>query len=399
MEYAPFVDRIKSLGSDAWDIHFKAVEAVKQGKDVIVLSVGDPDFKTPDIICEAATAAINAGDTHYTEICGYPELRQEIANKHNIVANVPVKEKPITQEHVIIVPGAQNGLYCTATCLLSAGDEAIVLDPAYLTYEATLKASGATVVKVPTLTDSYFRLDPVALRQAVTSKTKAIFFANPNNPTGRMMDLDELEEIAAIAREFDLWVVSDEVYSGLAFEKTHQNIQSLEGMSERTVVLGSLSKSHAMTGWRIGWVIANPTLIKHIGQIVLNMFYGLPGFIQQAGIVALQNYDAISQEMNKVYQHRCALVLNQLQDCPLIKLIKPDSGMFLLLDIRAMDISTKEFTWGLFDNYGVSLLDAEAFGSATKGFVRLSFSVSEEQLTEACKRIKRFVTELTVNTQ
>lgn len=389
MNYSPFVERIKSQGGDAWNIHFEALNAQRNGEDVIILSIGDPDFKTPDIICDSAIEAIKAGDTHYTDTCGETKLREKIVDLFNLSS-----QSPIGIENVAVLPGTQNGLYCTAACILSEGDEVIMLDPAYVTYEATLKSSGATVVPVPTLTDQYFRVDCTALRNAVTAKTKAIFFANPNNPTGRVMNKDELEEIAAIAREFDLWVVSDEVYNALSFEKEVYSIRDLAGMEDRCIVLSSLSKSHAMTGWRAGWMIANKTMIEHIGNVALNMFYGLPGFIQKAAITALENHHEIAASMRDVYKKRCNLMMTGLRDCPAIELIEPDAGMFILMDIRKLGLSASAFTWALYKHTGVAALDAEAFGRCTKGFVRLSFSVNEQQLTEACVRINKFVTAL-----
>jgi len=392
LNYSPFVERIKSQGGKAWDIHFEALHDQKKGADVIVLSVGDPDFNTPDIICESAIKAIKEGDTHYTETCGQIELREKIVERFNLTT-----QYPITFEQVAVLPGTQNGLYCAAACLLDHDDEVLVLDPAYLTYEATLRASGATVVMVPTITDEYFRLDPIALRNAVTSKTKAIFFANPNNPTGRVMSREELEEIAVIAKEFDLWVVTDEVYNCLSFEKETLSIRDLEGMSERCVVLCSLSKSHAMTGWRTGWMIANKTMIEHVEQVALNMFYGLPGFIQQAAATALDNYDEITQSMRDIYRKRRDLTLNALKDCPAIKVLKPDAGMFLLLDLRALPMSTEEFAWALYKHKGVSTLDAAAFGKTADGFIRISFTVDDAQLLDACTRITAFVTDIINN--
>lgn len=393
MNYSPFVDRIKSQGGDVWNIHFEALNAQRKGEDTIILSVGDPDFNTPDVICDSAIRAIKEGDTHYTDTCGHMALREKIAEVHNQTA-----KHAVGVENVVVLPGTQNGLYCAATCLLTAGDEVLVIDPSYVTYEATLKSTGATIVPVPTLKEEHFRLSHTALRKLVTEKTKAIFFANPNNPTGRVMDRDELEEIAAVAKEFDLWVVSDEVYQSLSFSKEVISIRELEGMQERTITLSSLSKSHAMTGWRSGWMIANPTMIGHIENLTLNMFYGLPGFVQQAAITALEHYQSISSSMLEVYKHRRYLVMDMLKDCPAVKLITPDAGMFVLVDIRQLNISAKEFTWSLYRHTGVATLDAEAFGSCTKGFIRLSFSVSESELTEACSRIKKFVTELVEGT-
>jgi arginine:pyruvate transaminase len=392
LNYSPFVERIKSQGGKAWDIHFEALNAQRKGEDVIVLSVGDPNFNTPDIICNSAIQAIKEGDTHYTDTCGQVALREKIAERFNLST-----QTPIDFEQVAVLPGTQNGLYCAAACLLDHGDEVLVLDPAYLTYEATLRASGAKVITVPTLTDQYFRLDPVALRNAVTSNTKAIFFANPNNPTGRVMDREELEDIAAIAKEFDLWVVTDEVYNSLSFEKEVISIRELEGMAERCVVLCSLSKSHAMTGWRTGWMIANKTMIEHVEQVALNMFYGLPGFIQQAAITALDNFETITQSMRDIYSKRRDLALDALKNCPSINVLSPDAGMFVLLDLRKLNISTEDFAWALFKQKGVSTLDASAFGKSSKGFIRLSFTVSDEQLVEACHRITAFITDIVDN--
>lgn len=389
MEYSPLVERIKSEGGDAWNIHTKALEAQQNGQDVIILSVGDPEFNTPDVVTNEAINALKSGETHYTEMRGYDELRDAIAEHYNRTSKVPV-----TSDEIIIVPGTQNGLYTTAQCILSPGDEVLMLDPSYVTYQATLQATGAKVVKVPTNSDDYFRLDCEALRQAVTTKTKAIFFANPNNPTGRMMDQSEIQAIADLANEHDLWVVSDEVYGYLNFEKPHLNIRDLPGMAERTVVVSSLSKSHAMTGWRSGWVIANRELTEHIERLALNMFYGLPGFIQKAAITAIKHFDEISAQMRAVYQRRCELVIEHLSDCESIKVMKPDAGMFVLLDIRELPVTSDQFIWGLFDNQLVATLDASAFGKAASGFIRLSFAIGEDRLIEACKRIKRYVSEL-----
>jgi arginine:pyruvate transaminase len=389
LNYSPFVDRIKSQGGDAWNIHFKATDDLRAGRNVIILSVGDPDFNTPEVICESAISAIREGDTHYMDTKGHPGLREKIAEHFN-----KTTQYPIDYENVVVVPGTQNGLYCAAACLLSQGDEVLVPDPAYLTYEATLRSSGATVVPVPTKADEYFRLQLEELRSRVTAKTKAIFFANPNNPTGRVMDAEELEAIASVAREYDLWVVSDEVYSSLSFSKECVSIRELDDMQERTVVISSLSKSHAMTGWRAGWMIANKAMIEHMDPLLLNMLYGLPGFVQQAAVTAIDHADQIVPEMLEVYRERRDVVKAELADCPGIRLLEPDAGMFMLVDIRQLNIGTEQFTWALYEHTGVSTLDAAAFGSSASGLIRLSFTLNTGKLAEACQRIRNFVRDL-----
>lgn len=389
MKFSTLVGRVDSPSGDAWAIHFAAIEAQREGQDVLVLSVGDPDFSTSDAICQSAIQALLGGDTHYTDVPGKPALRDAIAQLHSRTFG-----RVVARENVIAMAGAQNGLFSTALCLLESGDEVLVLDPMYLTYAATLESSGAMMVRVSTLPEENFRVSEAALRAAVTPRTRAIFFANPNNPTGRVMDLDELQSIARVANEFDLWVVADEVYESLAFEKPHISLCTLEGMSERTVTIGSLSKSHAMTGWRVGWVIAQPTLIEHLERLSLNMFYGLPGFVQAGAITALECYDEVSTSMRDVYRKRRDLMLKRLGQCPGLTMLAPESGMFILVDIRQTGLETQDFAWRLFRETGVAVLDAEAFGATAKGFIRLSFALSESQLEDAATRIKGFVERL-----
>lgn len=386
MRFSPLVDRIAGHGVAAWDIHYAACEAQERGEDVILLSVGDPDFATPDFITEAAITALRAGDTHYTHIAGRTELRQAIAARY-----AKSLGREVLAENVITMAGAQNALFVASLCLLQAGDEVISLDPMYVTYEATLRASGATLVRVACDPDSGFRLDAARLAAAITSRTRALFLSNPNNPTGVTLDLAELQAIAELAIAHDLWVVVDEVYESLCYEHEYVSLGSLPGMAERCVVVSSLSKSHAMTGWRMGWIVATPALIRHAENLSLSMVYGLPGFVMEAALVAVTAHAEVTVGMREIYRRRRDLVVAELQDCPAISVLKPDAGMFVLLDVRATGLSSLEFAWRLLRETGVSVLDAAAFGEPAQGFVRLAFTVSDEHLTQACQRIKTFV--------
>ncbi|MBB1607754.1 MULTISPECIES: aminotransferase class I/II-fold pyridoxal phosphate-dependent enzyme [unclassified Pseudomonas] len=386
MRYSSLVDRMVGPGAAAWDIHYAAVAAQRAGEDAIVLSVGDPDFATPAFITDAAVVSLQAGDTHYSDVAGRPELRQAIADLYRRRFDLQVGA-----DNVIVLAGAQNALFAAALCLLEAGDEVIVFDPVYVTYEATLKATGAKLVAVPTPADNGFRLDAAALEAAITPRTKAIFFANPNNPTGVVMRPDELRAIAAVAERHDLWVVVDEVYEALTFEQPHQSFAALPGMAARTLSLGSLSKSHAMTGWRAGWIVAEPKLVGHIENLALNMLYGLPGFVQEAALAAVRRHDEVAAGMREVYRRRRDLVLRQLARSPRLKVLSPEAGMFVMVDVRGTGLSSLDFAWQLFRARGVSVLDAAAFGPQADGFVRLSFTLADETLAEACERILGFV--------
>src|SRR5580704_3124615 len=250
MKYSSLVERLQGKRTSAWEIHHAAQQALERGEDVIILSVGDPDFATPEVIVERAVSALRGGDTHYAEVVGRLPLRAAIAKEF-----VRQTGCHADADNVIAVAGAQNGLFATSLCLCEAGDEVIVPEPMYLTYEASVRASGATLVPVAVDPSRGFHLDCAALEAAITPRTKAIFFATPCNPTGVVMPRADLERIAQLARQHDLWVLSDEVYGDLTFEREHVSIASLDGMAERTVTIASLSKSHAMAGWRVGWVI------------------------------------------------------------------------------------------------------------------------------------------------
>ncbi len=386
MNYSELVHRIGGGGVEAWTIHFEAMAAAARGADVIVLSVGDPEFAAPQAITEAAVDALRGGDTHYTTIAGRPALRQRIARQHSRQSG-----QPVDADNVIVVSGAQNGLFCASLCLCGPGDEVLVPEPLYLTYEATIRVSGATLVPVPVHADDSFRIDLDALEKAITARTRALFFATPCNPSGVVMNRAELRRIAALACQHDLWVVADEVYGALTFEAEHISIASLDGMAARTATVSSLSKSHAMAGLRIGWVVAPAELIRHMDKLLLCMLYGAPGANQQAACLALDQFDDVTADIRATYRRRRDLVHALLADVPGLRCPKPEAGMFLLLDIRSTGLSSSDFAWGLFRQTGVSVLDAQAFGPSARGFVRLGLVVDDERLVEACRRLVAYV--------
>lgn len=389
MRFSPRVERISGKGAAAWAIHSEAIAAQRAGADIIVLSIGDPDFATPAPIIDTAVAAMRAGDTHYSDIQGRLALRQAIARDHHESGGAEVGP-----ENVIVLAGAQNALFSASLCLFEPGDEVIVLDPMYVTYEATIRVSGASLVPVAPVPESGFRPDPRAIERAVTLNTRAILFANPSNPSGVAMTRDELEAIAAIARRHDLWVISDEVYASLTFDAPHISIAALPGMAERTVTVGSLSKSQAMTGWRCGWIVGPEPLIVHADRLSLCMLYGLPGFIQEAAVTALTTARGEMLAMRDIYRRRRDLVHQALAGVPGLSALKPQAGMFLMVDVRNTGLTASEFAWGLLREQGVSVLDASAFGTSAAGFVRVSYSLSDVELIEGCARIERFVAEL-----
>ena len=388
MRFSPLVSRIGGKGAQAWRVHYEAEAAKKQGRDAVLLSVGDPDLQTPAAVMDRAIEALKNGDTHYTEVAGIDKLRTAIAEQSTFdgVAD--------SADNVVVFSGAQNALFAASLCLFSVGDEVIVPEPMYVTYEATIRTSGATVVAVPCPAKGGFRPDFEAMKNAVTKNTRAILFSNPNNPSGAVLDIEELSAIAAIVQEHNLWVIADEVYCTLTFEKAHINFAALPGMAKQTITVGSLSKSLAMTGWRVGWLIAQTDLIDHVSRLALCMLYGLPGFIQQAAIVGVSHMQNEMRQMRDIYRRRRDTVLTLLQDADGISPTRPQADMFILIDVRQTGLSSLDFVETLYREEGVSLLDGGAFGDSAAGFVRLSYAVGDDDLAEGCRRLCRFVNRL-----
>ena len=389
MRYSSFCQRITGDGAAAWDTHMQAAIDYKNGADVIVMSVGDPDMDTPVAVVNAAVAALRGGDTHYEEVNGKAALRSAIAHRHQ------ERTGQVTgADDVMVFSGGQNALFASLLCVLEAGDEAIILEPAYVTYEASIQATGATLVRVSQTAESGFRPDIQALVQAITPATRLILLTSPNNPTGVVLNQSEIKAIAELAIKHDLWVITDDVYSELVFEGEYCAMASIPAMTERLVSLGSLSKSHAMTGWRTGWAIAPPALIGHFYNTALTMLYGLPGFIQAGGICALTDAWDKRLQMREIYAGRREISLNLLRDIPKIQPLSPQAGMFMLVDIRETGLSSQDFVDQLYQQQGVRVLSASAFGACAEGFVRISFALDEKELAEGLHRIGEFVASL-----
>ena len=381
MRYSQLTNRIAGEGAAAWDIHYRALARQAAGEAITVLSVGDPDFTTPAPIIESAVESLRGGATHYADVQGKLALRQAIADGYRD------QGLEVGPEHVIVMAGAQCGLYAAAQCLLDPGDEVLVPEPSYVTYEAVLRATGAELVQVPLRGEADFRLDPAALEAAITPRTRALLLNSPHNPTGQLIDAETWEAVAELCRRHDLWLISDEVYAELIYEGEHVCPATLPGMAERSVIINSLSKSHAMTGWRLGWVVGPAPLIGHLSHLALCMLYGCPDFVQDAACTALTAPPAELREMREAYRARRDAVCEALAESPAVSAIRPPAGMFLMVDIRATGLSSQAFADRLLDEEGVSVLSGEAFGPSAAGFVRLSLTVDAERLAAASRRL------------
>ena len=387
MQYSSLVNRIAGDGADAWRVHYTARAAQERGEHVILLSVGDPDLDTPAPVLERAIESLRAGDTHYTPATGREHLRAAIAASHRARTG-----QTVDAGNVVFLAGAQNALFVTSLCIASPGDEVIALEPLYPSYPATLEISGARMVRVAAPAAQGFRVDLAALEAAITPRTRAVFFATPNNPSGVILSETDLAFIGALARRHSLWVVADEVYAGLA---PGGRVPSLAAeLPEQVVTVSSLSKSHSMPGWRAGWLVGPPQLVAHAEAMAQCMLFGLPGFIQEAAVTALSVSDAAESRVREYCAVRRDFLLAGLVGIRGLKCFVPDAGMFLLVDVRGTGLSGYDFMCELYRLERVSVLDGGAFGGETSGFVRVCFATDTELLREAIVRIRRFVESL-----
>jgi arginine:pyruvate transaminase len=389
MRFSGLTERVAGRGAGAWSINMRARRMVQAGEDVIFLTVGDPDQDAPAVMVDALKHALDAGKTGYSPILGTPELRAAIAARQEARTG-----RPCAADNVVFVPGAQGGVYCAVHCLAGPGDEVIVPEPVYATYEGVIGASGARMVTVPLVPERGFHPDLAAMAAAITPRTRVIWLNSPHNPTGAVFTGDEIAAVADLCRRHDLWLLSDEVYEDLAFARPHVSAWSLPGMAERTVVVSSLSKSHAAPGFRCGWIIGPPKLAEHLFNLLLSMLYGSPGFIQEAALAALRAELPEVAALRGDYQRRAATMCGVLTQAPNCRVVPPEGGMFVLLDIRGTGLGAQEFAEGLLEREKVAVLPCDGFGPSAAGHLRIALSQPEPRLADAGERIVRFAQRL-----
>jgi aspartate/methionine/tyrosine aminotransferase len=370
----------------AWAIHANARRRQRAGEDLLVLSIGDHDFSTDDRIVEATIASLKAGNHHYTPSIGFQPLRDAAAAFHGKVIG-----EAVDSSNVAIVPGTQCGVFAAAQCVLDPGDEVIAFDPIYVTYLGALRARGAKVVQVPLLPEDGFLPDPAKVRAVLSPRTKAIMVNTPNNPTGAVYPSEALEALADICRERDLWMISDEVYCTMTFEQPHVSPRMLDDMADRVISVYSLSKSHAMTGFRMGWMVGSEAVIDAVDGVMGSMMFGTPPFVQHAALTALTDAVDTVATIRDLYRKRRDLICEALSTVPKLKIRKPDAGMFLMIDIRETGWDAIEFAWKLLEDQRLALLPGEGFGRQLAGHLRLSYGASDENLAEAARRLSAFV--------
>jgi arginine:pyruvate transaminase len=341
------IEAVTTGGS--WRVHRLARERVAAGHDVIVLSLGEPDFPPPEPAVEAAIAGLRGGRTRYTYARGEPAALEAIARRASQQAG-----HSVATDRVVFFPGSQAALFATMLCLAGAEDEVILGEPAYATYPGVLAAAGATPVEVPLRPEDGFRarIDDVAA--AVTARTRAILVNSPHNPSGAVATRAELDGLAALCREHGLWLVADEAYASLVWARPHTSVLALDGAEDFAISLGSLSKSHAMTGFRFGWAVAPAELAARLERLLESMLFGSPAFVQDAGVAALADEGA-SLAMRDAYERRARIFCETLAGVPGVVARFPEGGMFVFVDVRGTDLTGDDFALRLLEDEDVAV--------------------------------------------
>ncbi len=380
------VQRLGTGADNAWQVHESALNMRQRGDDVVLLSIGDPDFRTPEPIVDNAVSHMRVGRTHYSPSLGELNFRRAVADMETRTS-----PHPCSVEEVAIFPGGTSAIYCVMSCLLNAGDEIVILDPLYIGYEPIMQALNVNIVTVKTHPEDNFipRFEDIAA--AVSDKTRAIFINTPANPTGAIVEKDTLCRLAEYCLQRGLWLISDEVYSMFTYEKPHVSLRASARCLDNIVMIDGLSKSHAMSGWRVGWAVAPSALIEHLERFVTMSLFGSPQFIQDAAAFALNNDEYYVQEMKQEYRKRRDQVCGLLQPLPGLQVRQPQSGMFVMLDVSGRYEDDQTFAEELLRQQKVSVIPGRAFGESTRGHVRISLAQPTNILREGCKRIEKFV--------
>ena len=365
----------------------KFFDIVATMKDVISLGIGEPDFTTPKPILNAGIRSLQNGETHYTSNHGKFELRQGIANNLQKLYNV--KYDPATE--VVATVGVSEALYLTFTAILEPGDEVIIPTPCFVSYQAEVILAGGVPVEIPARLENNFTIDPDDIRKAITPRTKVIFIGYPSNPTGAVAPREVLLEIGKIAEQYDLIVVSDEIYDRLVYDFEHVCFPALdEGLKRRTILLGGFSKDYAMTGWRIGYACGPTDIIQGMVRIHQYTIMSAPTTAQDAAIEALKTGDPYVKEMVAEYDRRRRLLVGGLNHLGL-STFEPRGAFYTFPDIRASGMDDETFAETLLREEGVAVVPGNAFGPGGEGFVRACYATAYEKIEEALVRMERFM--------
>lgn len=379
-------DRVKNIQPSGIRKFF---DIVNEMNDAISLGVGEPDFETPWHIREEGIYSFEKGKTFYTSNAGLLPLREEISNYINRKQSIYYNPK----DEILVTVGGSEAIDIGLRALINPGDEVIIPQPSYVSYAPCSYLAGGKNVSINLKSENEFRLTPDELENAITDKTKVLILPYPNNPTGAIMERGDLEKIAKIIIENDIFVISDEIYSELTYDKKHVSIASIDGMKERTLLINGFSKSYAMTGWRLGYVCGPAEIIKQMTKIHQYAIMCAPTISQYAAVEALKNGDDDVEIMRKSYNQRRRFLLNAFKEMKL-ECFEPYGAFYVFPSIKEFGMSSEEFASKFLLEEKVAAVPGTAFGDSGEGYLRISYAYSIEKLKIAMERLNRFISNL-----
>ena len=378
---ARLAERMSRLGTEsAFDVLVRARALEAQGRDVVHLEIGEPDFDTPEHIIEAGVRALRDGETHYTPAAGIPALREAIANHTSATRGIAYEP-----DHVVVTPGAKPIMFFSILAVAGPGDEVIYPDPGFPIYGSVVNFSGATPRPLPLREEREFRFDHDELREMVSDRTKLMIINSPGNPTSGLLGDSELSLIAELAQKHDFYVLSDEIYRDIVYlDEPVRSIVEYPGMAERTIILDGFSKTYAMTGWRLGYGVMPTALAEAVTRLAINCNSCVPGFTQLAGVAALTGPQDQVREMVREFRRRRDAIVAGLNEIPDVNCLLPEGAFYVFPNVSAYGEGVADY---LLQGAGVALLGGEGFGTQGEGYMRVSYANSLPNIEKALDRI------------
>ena len=381
MRYASITDRLSTLGSGKWAVHTKARSMAASGDPVIELTIGEPDLPPDQALLAECARAMHAGRTRYSSGRGEPAVLKALTAKY------AARRVGVTEKNILCFPGTQTALFAVMLGLVEAGDSVLVGDPLYATYEGVVASTGAKLVPVPLHPDRRFHLQAVDLEKAITPECRVLLLNTPHNPTGAVLTADEIAAIGAVCKRHDLWIVCDEVYEELIFDTQFASPFDNPDLAERTIVVSSISKSHAAPGFRSGWAAGPEEFCNRLLPVSETMLFGVQPFISDMTAMAVSQRFDTATIMRENYLRRARIVERVLSREPLLSVMMPEGGMFILVDVSATGLTGEAFAWSLLTEQKVAVMPGSSFGAEARDFIRLSLTVPDDTLEEAVGRM------------
>ena len=383
MRYASVTDRLADLGGAKWAVHARARAMKAAGEEIIELTIGEPDVPTPDQFMQAAARSMQSGRTGYSNGRGEPGVVAALAARYTAR-----RGRVIGPDQIMCLPGTQTTLYAILRTLVEAGDEVLLGDPMYATYEGLIAQTGARTVPIPLRPEHGFRMQAADVVARITPRTRVLFLNTPHNPTGAVLRAADIRALGDVAKAHDLWIVSDEVYEDLVFPGvTFTSPLDFADLADRTVAASSISKSHAAPGFRSGWCVGPAEFCARLLPLSETMLFGSQPFIADMTELAVSEPSPVAAGMADRFSRRADLIARQLAGVNGLYVHRPEAGMFALVDVRATGLSGEDFALGLLDCQKVAVMPGESFGAGLGGWLRLSLTQPDDRITEATTRI------------